>query len=118
MTVAGSSLRSLLIIANSLHLYCNTVLTAFPIVEKRIPGPAVERNPAAPLPYLPRVHAPAAGANLHAFLGAPIPGTPDSPCPDSQAWDLEPIESYAPWTFSDEAQEVLSIWKSCGTTPR
>ena len=70
---------------------------------------------AAPLPYLPRVHAPVAGANLHSFSSSPIPGSSGSPCPVKQAWDLAPTESYAPWTFSEEPQEVLSIWKSCGS---
>jgi hypothetical protein len=77
----------------------------------------VECISAAPMPYLPRVHAPASGANLHAFLGAALPGTPESPCPSptEPAWDLQPIESYAPWTFSQDPQEVLSVWRSCSS---
>jgi hypothetical protein len=76
---------------------------------------------ASPRPFAPRVHAPADGANFHAFMGSALPpsGTAEHPCssPPTQAWGLEPLESYAPWTFSPSAQEVLTLWRSCRAEP-
>jgi hypothetical protein len=69
---------------------------------------------ATPLPGLPRVHAPTSGANFHSFLSSALPGSPDQPCDLERGWDIEPIETYAPWTFSHEPQDVLTIWRSCG----
>jgi len=46
----------------------------------------------------PRVHTAAGGANLHAFL---VSGSP-------------PIETYAPWSFSDEPYERVVVYVPCG----
>jgi len=70
---------------------------------------------ASPLPYLPRVHAPEAGANFHAHLASGPPGRPGNPCEITQGWDLQPVETYAPRTFSTEPQEVMTLWRSCGS---
>ncbi len=46
----------------------------------------------------PRVHTAAGFANLHAFV---VAGSP-------------PVETYAPWTFSAEPREWLSLYRVCG----
>ncbi len=43
----------------------------------------------------PRTHTAAGGANLHAYL---VAGDP-------------PVETYAPWSFSDEAYDLVLLWQ-------
>ena len=70
---------------------------------------------ASPLPFVPRVYAPTSGANFHAFLAAGFPGENETPCDITKGWDLSPVETYAPWTFSSAPQDVLTLWRSCET---